>query len=86
VQSLLISGSGSDGLLQYLDREMDNRMLRLIRGQDRDFEYSLYSCFVLRALARKTVEGKNTNTVWVNSHENLRAHNIFVDDSFNVTG
>ncbi|OOQ90818.1 hypothetical protein PEBR_02736 [Penicillium brasilianum] len=77
---------GSGGLRHYFDKEIDQRLFRLIRGLDRDYKYSLYSCFVLRALARKSAEGKDTNTVWVNSHENLRAHNIFVDDDFNVTG
>jgi hypothetical protein len=32
------------------------------------------------------LEGKTTSRIFALSHENIAAHNIFIDDNFNITG
>lgn len=64
---------------------MDFQTYYALKAADPGSGITAYGCFLLHVLARKLLEGK-TNMDFVHSHEGLQAHNIFVDEDFNVTG
>ena len=79
--SLTILG---DGAVEFINDHIDHKLLRILRGQLRDF--TLDHCFILRNLAMQALHPELLDAPCFISHDNLLANNYIVDDDFNIQG
>ena len=72
--------------VEWVKEVIDKEMFRSLRGLNVEDQIRPFYCIMLRILAPMLLEGKTTSRVFALSHENIAAHNIFIDDDYNVTG
>ncbi|KAF2137780.1 uncharacterized protein K452DRAFT_235383 [Aplosporella prunicola CBS 121167] len=74
----------SQCLLDYLTRIIDNRVIRICRGQLKGFR--IRDCFYHRNILSQVVDIKLDNDLYFMGHGDIAAPNIIIDSSFNISG